>query len=225
MCSSDLTAVLVAGLGADVTVAGRSAQRLEETQALLPGSAAVSVDVSDHAALTAALTAARPDHVVLSTGAAYYNTIRDLEIEPAAEFIRDRFVTPLVIGKWIAAECPALSSLTIVGGIILKRPVVGAAAWSFAGPGVLGLVETLALELAPTRVNTIAPGFVADSPMNARLQGAQAADDQRRHLEQVLPTKRTVTVADCARQILAVMTDPAVTGTKRDVDGGHALIA
>jgi NAD(P)-dependent dehydrogenase (short-subunit alcohol dehydrogenase family) len=213
-----------ASLGAVVYIGGRDEERLRGAASEIPGAEVVRVDAADDASLTAALDQVRPDHVTISIGEAYYRGLLEIDSESAMESIRGRFMPPVLVAQWAARNPGALRSLTVVGGIVLRKPVKGATLWSFAAPGIVGLIEALALEIAPTRVNSVAPGYVADSPMNRRLLGDDAVDGMESELGGQLPAGRFVAVADVARQITALISDPAVTGTTRVVDSGHSLV-
>jgi len=79
----------------------------------------------------------------------------------------------------------------------------------------------LALEVAPVRVNLIAPGFV-DTPLSASLLG-EDLDKRRDQLRATLPIGRVVGPADVAALAVHLMTNTAVTGATYDVDGGQQL--
>jgi NAD(P)-dependent dehydrogenase (short-subunit alcohol dehydrogenase family) len=80
----------------------------------------------------------------------------------------------------------------------------------------------LALEIAPIRVNLVAPGFV-DTPLSARLLGDQL-DARREELRTTLPIKRVVGPADVAALAVHLMANGAVTGASYDIDGGQQLL-
>jgi NAD(P)-dependent dehydrogenase (short-subunit alcohol dehydrogenase family) len=84
------------------------------------------------------------------------------------------------------------------------------------------LTATLALELAPVRVNLIAPGFV-DTPLSAELLGDHL-DERREELRTTLPIRRVVGPADVAALAVHIMTNTALTGATYDVDGGQQLL-
>ena len=84
------------------------------------------------------------------------------------------------------------------------------------------LTKCLALELAPIRVNLIAPGFV-DTPLAAELLGNQL-DKRREHLQATLPTGRVVTADDVAALAEHLMTNEVLTGGTYDIDSGQQLI-
>ena len=83
------------------------------------------------------------------------------------------------------------------------------------------LVANLALEIAPVRVNLIAPGFV-DTPLSASLLGEEL-DARREQLRATLPIGRVVGPDDVAALAVHLMTNTALTGATYDIDGGQQL--
>jgi NAD(P)-dependent dehydrogenase (short-subunit alcohol dehydrogenase family) len=88
--------------------------------------------------------------------------------------------------------------------------------------GMPALVKNLALELAPVRVNLIAPGFV-DTPLSASLLG-DGLDARRAQLRETLPIRRVVGPGDVAAVAVHLMVNTALTGATFDVDGGQQII-
>jgi len=84
------------------------------------------------------------------------------------------------------------------------------------------LTRSLALELAPIRVNLIAAGFV-DTPLSASLLGDQL-DTRREQLRSTLPIQHVVGATDIAALAVHLMTNTAVTGATYDIDGGQQLV-
>jgi len=85
------------------------------------------------------------------------------------------------------------------------------------------LIASLALELAPIRVNLIAAGFV-DTPLSASLLGGDL-DKQRDELRAILPIWRVIGPADVAALAVHIMSNTALTGATYDIDGGQQLIS
>jgi NAD(P)-dependent dehydrogenase (short-subunit alcohol dehydrogenase family) len=85
------------------------------------------------------------------------------------------------------------------------------------------LTASLALELAPIRVNLIAPGFV-DTPLSASILGDDL-DKRREELRKTLPIGRVVGPEDIAALAVHLMINTAVTGATYDIDGGQQFVS
>jgi NAD(P)-dependent dehydrogenase (short-subunit alcohol dehydrogenase family) len=110
-----------------------------------------------------------------------------------------------------------------MGGTGGRRPRTGLAIVSTVTAALPALTASLALELAPVRVNLIAAGFV-DTPLSASLLGDQL-ENRRNQLRATLPIRRVVTPADVAALAVHIMTNTALTGATYDIDGGQQLVA
>ncbi|MFN8215989.1 MAG: SDR family NAD(P)-dependent oxidoreductase [Solirubrobacterales bacterium] len=109
----------------------------------------------------------------------------------------------------------AISSTAATDGL------AGQAAYSAAKAGILGMVRTLALELAGDgiTVNAVLPGMVGTEKVEA-----MPAEVRERARERV-PMKRFATVEEVAAVVAFLCSDAAayVTGTWLPVDGGISL--
>jgi NAD(P)-dependent dehydrogenase (short-subunit alcohol dehydrogenase family) len=81
---------------------------------------------------------------------------------------------------------------------------------------------SLAVEVAPVRVNLIAAGFV-DTPLSASLLGDEI-DERREQLRTAPPIGRVGGPADIAALAVHLMTNTAVTGATFNIDGGQQLV-
>jgi NAD(P)-dependent dehydrogenase (short-subunit alcohol dehydrogenase family) len=84
--------------------------------------------------------------------------------------------------------------------------------------GITAMVRTMAIELAPIRVNALHPGVVGDSPYWI---------DKHEMLERVkarTPTGRLVTMQDIVDASVALLENPAINGVDLYVDGGWVLL-
>ena len=81
--------------------------------------------------------------------------------------------------------------------------------------GVTGLVHTLAVQLAPIRVNGLHPGIVGDSPewSGKPLDGVIART----------PLGRLATMDEIADAAIFLLENGAVNGVNLEVDGGWLL--
>lgn len=103
-----------------------------------------------------------------------------------------------------------------------KPPVPGGAVVSAVAGSFSYLAHALSLELAPSRVNVISPGWV-DTPMFDELAGQQKGA----YFESMaarLPSGRIATPADIAPAFIYVMESEFTTGQTINIDGGQSLI-
>ena len=95
---------------------------------------------------------------------------------------------------------------------IRDRPYPGSTTVSSINAGVIGMVRTLSVELAPIRVNSIHPGIVGDSPFWAG-----------KPLDAIVAntlTGRLATMADVVNASVFLLENNAVNGVDLVVDGG-----
>jgi NAD(P)-dependent dehydrogenase (short-subunit alcohol dehydrogenase family) len=109
-----------------------------------------------------------------------------------------------------------------MGGTGGHRPAVGLAFMAALTAALPAMTKSLALEVAPVRVNLIAAGFV-DTPLSSSLLGDRI-DERRAQLRATLPIGRVVGAADIAALAVHLMTNTAVTGATFDIDGGQQLV-
>ena len=114
-------------------------------------------------------------------------------------------------------------TLVLIGGTGGRRIRSGSAIVSAVTAAMPALTAGLALDLAPTRVNLIAPGFV-DTPLSASLLGDDL-DARREQLRATLPIGRVVGPADVAALAVHLMINTAVTGATYDIDGGQQFVS
>jgi len=132
--------------------------------------------------------------------------------------------------QWLAIEVARLSAgrvrpggtLLFMGGTTGRGRGPGLSFVAAATAAMPALIANLAVEIAPVRVNLIAPGFV-DTPLSASLLGDDL-EVRRARLRATLPIGRVVGPADVAALAVHLMTNTAITGATYDIDGGQQLI-
>ena len=107
------------------------------------------------------------------------------------------------------------SAIVMFGGLAKDRPYPGSTTVSTVNGGVVGMVRTMATELAPIRVNAIHPGIVGDSPY--------WKDKNLDHVVARTPTRRLTTMADIVDAVSFMLENPAVNGIDLRVDGGWMI--
>jgi len=117
---------------------------------------------------------------------------------------------------------PPDGSITFTSGVSSLRPRPGAGIGSASCGAVEALARTLAIELAPIRVNTIVPGLI-DTPLITQVMGNQAAAIMEAMAKR-LPVRRVGRGEDIAEAALFLMKNGFTTGITLTVDGGHTLV-
>jgi len=139
------------------------------------------------------------------------------------EAVSDHMVLALDVARGSAAKMRPGGTLLLMGGTGGRRIGHGLGIVSVATAAMPPFTAALALELAPVRVNLIAPGFV-DTPLSASLLGDQL-DERRQELRDTLPIGRVVGPSDVAALAVHLMSNTAVTGATYDIDGGQQFVS
>jgi NAD(P)-dependent dehydrogenase (short-subunit alcohol dehydrogenase family) len=164
------------------------------------------------------------DHLVSTAGAAPPNDpVERVDLDGARRFIDNKLVGAISLAKHAVPRLRSGGSITFTSGINKDRPPVSGGAVVTAIAGSFGfLAHALALELAPTRVNVVSPGWV-DTPMWDELVGP-AKSGYLAAMAERLPARKVATPGDVARAYLYLMGSPFTTGETIHIDGGQRLI-
>jgi len=215
------TAKLARAAGAAVILTGRNPERLERAAAEVGATRTAAFDASDREAMAGFLAdLGQVDHVMSTAGGPYYAPLAELDIDAAARSLDSHLWLAIHVAQ--RAVGVVRGSLTFIGGTGGRRPGPGLAIITAMSAALPALIANLALEIAPIRVNLIAPGFV-DTPLSAALLGDQL-DARRAQLRDTLPIGRVVGPDDVAALAIHLMTNSALTGATYDVDGGQQLL-
>lgn len=210
--------------GASVILTGRNSERLQLVANELQALSIAAFDATDPAALERFFIdlPATVDHVMVTAGRPHYGRLLDMDYEQARHAL-DAILLRLQVAGNAAHKIRAGGTLLFVGGTGGRRPGIGMGLVPTVTAALPALTASLALELAPVRVNLIAAGFV-DTPLSASLLGDEL-DNRRNQLRATLPIRRVVTPADVAALALHIMSNTALTGATYDIDGGQQLVA
>jgi NAD(P)-dependent dehydrogenase (short-subunit alcohol dehydrogenase family) len=239
-----LAELLLAG-GAQVNIAGRSADRLAAAAKQL---AAVSQRPEPVAAVAqrpdqperlrtcqADITcedqvrrlladAGQLDHIVVTaadaTGA--YAPLADFDLDAARAILDTKLLGPWLVAKHAGPYLTPGASITFTSGIAAYRPGPGASMIATANGALEALSRALAMELAPIRVNVVSPGWI-DTPIWDTIAGDSKAE-RLAAMAARLPVGRIGAPVDVAEAFVALMRNGFITGTLVHVDGGHRLI-
>ncbi len=190
------TAELVKSEGAHVVIASRSAERLKVVANKLSATA-IQTDVTNDDSVANLFRTCGP---VATMEGKFWGAWR---VARAAEFR---------VG----------GSLTFVSGFLSVRPRPNSAIVGVANGALESLTRSLALELAPVRVNCVSPGII-DTPIRAAMPEA-ARREMLAKAAAALPVGRVGTGEDIARQILTFITVGFATGSIVYLDGGGLIV-
>jgi NAD(P)-dependent dehydrogenase (short-subunit alcohol dehydrogenase family) len=209
--------------GADVVLTGRNPERLQHAALEIGALSSAAFDATDFDLLDRFFNELPTpvDHVMVTAGGPYYARLTEIDFEQARRSI-DKLLLPLHVARNAAAKVRPGGTLLFISGTGGRRPAAGMALISMLTAALPALTKVLALELAPIRVNLIAPGFV-DTPLSATLLGDRL-DERRDELRATLPIGRVIGPADVAALAVHLMTNTALTGATYDIDGGQQLV-
>jgi NAD(P)-dependent dehydrogenase (short-subunit alcohol dehydrogenase family) len=211
--------------GAEVIITARDPERLKRAAEEVCTRSTSAFNVTDTARLEAFFDALPDpiDHLMLTGRAAYYARLGDMEFDEARRAADAHLWLPLQVARLAAEKVRPGGTLLFMAGTGGRRPAVGLSVIGTLTLGLPALVQNLAVELAPVRVNLIAAGFV-DTPLAAALLGDRL-EARRQELRATLPIGRLVGPADVAALAVHLMTNTAVTGATFDIDGGQQLVS
>jgi NAD(P)-dependent dehydrogenase (short-subunit alcohol dehydrogenase family) len=218
------TARAARGEGAEVILAGRDPGRLERAAQEVGAARTSAFDATDADAVGRFFAEfdAPVAHVLVTAGGPYYAPLAEMDMQAARRNVADELMLPLVVARHAVGKVAAGGTLLFVGGTGGRRRGPGLSVIGAITAALPALVANLAVEIAPVRVNLIAPGFV-DTGLSASLLG-EGLDARRRELEATLPIGRVVGPAEVAALALHLMTNTALTGATYDIDGGQQLV-
>ena len=210
--------------GAKVILTGRNPERLQSAATELDAQSTAAFDATDFERLKQFFSDLPTpiDHLLVTGPGPYYAPLADFDFEKARREIEAHLLLPLQVGRNAAHKVRPGGTLLFIGGTGGRRPAIGltlVSALTAAGPA---LIASMALELAPVRVNLIAAGFV-DTPLSASLLGDEL-EKRRNQLRATLPIRRVVGPGDVAALAVHIMANTALTGATYDIDGGQQLV-
>jgi NAD(P)-dependent dehydrogenase (short-subunit alcohol dehydrogenase family) len=210
--------------GAAVTVASRRRASAEERPDVATFRQ-ISLDIREEAAVRDAFEAiGHLDHLVVTAAPdlGSWGAFMDQDMRGVRSYIEGKFFGSWACARYATPHLAPGGSITFVTGGIAARPKLGFVAVTPTLAAVEALSRSLALELAPIRVNTIRPGFI-DTAMWDFLPEA-ARDGIRAKVQETFPARRLGTSADIGHAALYLMTNPYVTGSIIEVSGGELLV-
>ena len=206
--------------GQHVVLTGRSEERADAVAREIGGSTrGIAVDLSEPESIADCLRdVGQVRHLVVAAIDRDENTVREYDIRRAARLVTLKLVGYTEVVHALASRLLPDASIVLFGGLARDRPYPGSTTVTTVNGGVTGLVHTLAVELAPVRVNGLHPGVVGDTPA----WSGKPAEVLERIVART-PTGRLVAMDDVVHAVLFLLENPSANGVNLAVDGGWLL--
>jgi NAD(P)-dependent dehydrogenase (short-subunit alcohol dehydrogenase family) len=203
--------------GAPVVITGRDAERAASVGAELGGGVtSLAFDLAEPDAIAGAVAGVGPvSRLVLAGIARDNNKVREYDIRHAMDLTTMKLVGYTATVAAFVDRMDDESSIVLFGGRAKDRPYPGSTTVTTVNGGISSLVRTLAVELAPIRVNALHPGIIGDTPFW-----------EGKPLDHVLtrtPIGRLATTADVVDATAFLLENRGVNGVNLYVDGGWML--
>lgn len=207
-----------AAAGADVVIAARNMEKATAAAGEI-GARAIHIDLTAPTTIADSLADIETvDELVILAIDRDQNSVKDYAIDRAIALTTTKLVSYIETVHVLYPRMTADASIVLFGGRAKDKPYPGSTTVSTINGGVMGMVNTMALELAPVRVNAIHPGIVGDSWYWAE-KPAAVLDAYRSRT----PTGVLATMADVVDTIDFLLRNKSVNGQQIYVDGGWML--
>jgi NAD(P)-dependent dehydrogenase (short-subunit alcohol dehydrogenase family) len=214
----------VAAAGASVTITGRSAES-GRTAAEAVGAAcqAATCDLTDWPSIEEAFRDLPTiDHLILCALDRDQNTVAEFRPDDAAQTSLMKNVGYAAAVHYALPKFSPTGSVVMFSGISMWRPFPGSMTISMANAGVIGLMNSLATQIAPVRVNSITPGVIGGT------DAFDQADPIRRAAFEAMlartPGRRLPTPDEVVAATFALTDNAGINGSNLVVDGGMTLM-
>jgi NAD(P)-dependent dehydrogenase (short-subunit alcohol dehydrogenase family) len=201
--------------GHSVFITSRDAARAKEAAAHIDGNTTgLAMNLAEPETIAGALQSiGEVDHLVISAVPQYVNTFADFDIAQAVEAVTVKLVGYTATIRALRDRFTSNASVVLFGGLAKDRPYPGSTMVTTFNGGIATLINTLAVEMAPYRVNAIHPGVVGDSPkwLHAR--------DTHPHVQRT-PIGRLVTMDEVVDAVDFLLSNGGMNGSNLYVDGG-----
>ncbi|PEA53202.1 short chain dehydrogenase [Bacillus pseudomycoides] len=218
------TARLALMHGSEVIIASRSEEKLQRAKDQLGGNVTIHVlDTTQEQQVQSFFKQVGTiDHLVVTAAETSGGSFIDTDTAAARQLFENKFWGQFYAAKYGAPNIADNGSITLFSGVVAYKSMIGSATLGAVNAAVSNLGQTLALELAPIRVNVVSPGII-DTPSRSKM-AEETRNKFYADLGNKLPAGRVGKAEDVAQAVLYAMKNGFVTGTILHVEGGHVLI-
>lgn len=209
-----------AAKGYPVVVTSRDLGRAEDCVREVGGNTVgICLDLSEPHQIAGALDGVEDvQHLALVALHRDDNTVRNYNIDEAIKLVTLKLVGYTEVVHVLAPRMRTDASIVMFGGLAKDQPYAGSTTITTVNGGVATMINSLALELSPIRVNAIHPGQVGDTP-NWLNKPKEVIDN----LKSRTALGRLVTIEDVIHATVFLFENRGVTGLNLRVDGGRMM--
>ena len=157
-------------------------------------------------------------HLVIAAIERDDNSVRKFDVARAARLVTLKLVGYPEVVHTLAPRFTPDASIVLFGGLAKERPYPGSTTVTTVNGGVNNMIKTMAVELAPVRVNAVHPGIVGDSPA----WNGKPPEVLQRVVART-PLGRLVTMDEVVGSVLFLLDNRGVNGVNLYMDGGWLL--
>jgi NAD(P)-dependent dehydrogenase (short-subunit alcohol dehydrogenase family) len=208
-------------LGCTLTIAGRGAERAAEIAASIGrGVVGRHAELNDAGSIRSGLADGPPiDHLVLTPIDQLTTPLKDFNVDAANKAMQIKLSGYVETVHTVLPRLKPSSSIVLFGGLAKAQPYPGSIMFSIANAGIIGMMRSMAVELAPIRVNTVSPGLVADSPKWDAIVKAGTNPVINGMIART-PSRHLTTMDDVIHAVFFLLDNRAVNGVDLELDGG-----
>ncbi|HIK08989.1 MAG TPA: SDR family oxidoreductase [Oscillatoriaceae cyanobacterium M33_DOE_052] len=211
--------------GKKVIIASRSAAKLNKAKAEIGGDVESElVDITLEVSVKELFAKiGNYDALLLTPSVGVNGPFMEVDIPTARQAFENKFWGSYYAAKYGAAGLDKTNgSITFFSGSVVEKPSPGLSLLAAINGGLEALAKSLAVELAPIRVNVVSPGLVV-TPLYSGIPEAY----RQNYFDSVameLPLKRVGQPEDIAELALFLIENKYMTGAVINIDGGVRLV-
>jgi NAD(P)-dependent dehydrogenase (short-subunit alcohol dehydrogenase family) len=159
-------AQVLAARGDDVVITGRDKAKAEAVAGQIGGrTRGLALDIAVPTEIAGRLAEiGEVKNLVIAALERDDNSVRKFDIARATRLVTLKLVGYTEVIHALLSRFAPNASIVLFGGLAKERPYPGSTTVSTVNGGIASMVHTLAVELAPLRVNAVHPEMVGDSP-------------------------------------------------------------
>jgi len=217
------TAHAAATAGAKVAIAGRTAAKLKAAARRIGDSVdTYRVDISKERAAKALFAkVGKLDHLILTAAGGVFKPFMETTAADFAGAIDSKLWGAYHTVRYGVPHVQKGGSITLTSGVAAHKPLAGLSPFAAANAAIEALCESLAVELAPLRINVVSPGIIATPAFDGMPKADR--DATFRSVGRAVPAGRVGTAEELAAAYLFLATNTYTTGAILEIDGGAKL--